>query len=75
MRELRARIAALLRRTRGDRSAVEEKWGVPPERIVDVLALVGDSVDNIPGVAGIGDKGARASVLAGCTAGGTKVGS
>ena len=38
---------------------VEEKWGVPPERIVDVLALVGDSVDNIPGVAGIGDKGAR----------------
>ncbi len=42
-----------------DRRAVEEKWGVPPERIVDVLALVGDSVDNIPGVAGIGDKGAR----------------
>ncbi len=38
---------------------VEEKWGVPPERIVDVLALVGDSVDNVPGVAGIGDKGAR----------------
>jgi DNA polymerase-1 len=42
-----------------DRKLVEEKWGVPPERIVDVLALVGDSVDNIPGVAGIGDKGAR----------------
>jgi DNA polymerase-1 len=42
-----------------DRCAVEEKWGVPPERIVDVLALVGDSVDNVPGVAGIGDKGAR----------------
>jgi DNA polymerase-1 len=42
-----------------DRKMVEEKWGVPPERIVDVLALVGDSVDNIPGVAGIGDKGAR----------------
>ncbi len=42
-----------------DRRAVEDKWGVPPERIVDVLALVGDSVDNIPGVAGIGDKGAR----------------
>ena len=32
---------------------------MPPERIVDVLALMGDSVDNIPGVAGIGDKGAR----------------
>jgi DNA polymerase I len=45
--------------TRFDRRAVEEKWGVPPERIVDVLALVGDSVDNVPGVPGIGDKGAR----------------
>jgi DNA polymerase-1 len=45
--------------TRFDGKAVEDKWGVPPERIVDVLALVGDSVDNIPGVAGIGDKGAR----------------
>jgi DNA polymerase-1 len=42
-----------------DRKAVEEKWGVPPERIVDVLALVGDAVDNVPGVPGIGDKGAR----------------
>ena len=42
-----------------DRNAVLEKWGVPPERIVDVLALVGDAVDNVPGVAGIGDKGAR----------------
>ncbi len=45
--------------TRFDRKAVEEKWGVPPERIADVLALVGDSVDNVPGVPGIGDKGAR----------------
>jgi DNA polymerase-1 len=42
-----------------DRKMVEEKWGVPPERVVDVLALVGDSVDNVPGVAGIGEKGAR----------------
>ena len=42
-----------------DRGKVEEKFGVPPERFVDVLALVGDAVDNIPGVAGIGDKGAR----------------
>ncbi len=42
-----------------DRAKVEEKFGVPPERVVDVLALVGDAVDNIPGVAGIGDKGAR----------------
>ena len=42
-----------------DSKAVEEKWGVPPERVVDLLALVGDSVDNVPGVPGIGDKGAR----------------
>jgi DNA polymerase-1 len=42
-----------------DRRAVEEKWGVPPERIVDVLALVGDAIDNVPGVPGIGEKGAR----------------
>src|SRR4029453_8933936 len=42
-----------------DRKMVEDKWGVPPERVVDVLALVGDSVDNVPGVAGIGEKGAR----------------
>jgi DNA polymerase I len=45
--------------TRYDRRKVEEKFGVPPERVVDVLALVGDAVDNVPGVAGIGDKGAR----------------
>ena len=37
---------------------VEERWGVPPEHIVDILALMGDSSDNIPGVAGIGKKGA-----------------
>lgn len=35
---------------------VEAKWGVPPERIPDVLALTGDSVDNIPGVEGVGPK-------------------
>ena len=34
----------------------EEKFGVPPERIVDLLALMGDSSDNIPGVKGIGEK-------------------
>jgi DNA polymerase I len=38
---------------------VIEKMGVPPERVVDLLALVGDAVDNIPGVPGIGEKGAR----------------
>jgi DNA polymerase I len=42
-----------------DRGTVEEKFGVPPERVIDVLALVGDAVDNVPGVPGIGEKGAR----------------
>ncbi|MFI5183669.1 MAG: DNA polymerase I [Vicinamibacteria bacterium] len=42
-----------------DQKKVEEKFGVPPDRVVDVLALVGDAVDNVPGVQGIGDKGAR----------------
>ena len=42
-----------------DTEAVKEKFGVPPERVADVLALMGDSVDNVPGVPGIGEKGAR----------------
>jgi DNA polymerase-1 len=41
-----------------DAAGVEEDFGVPPERVVDVLALTGDSVDNVPGVPGIGKKGA-----------------
>lgn len=41
-----------------DRTAVIEKMGVPPENIPDFLALCGDSSDNIPGVDGIGAKGA-----------------
>lgn len=40
-------------------SEVEQKMGVPPEQIVDYKALVGDSSDNIPGVAGVGEKTAR----------------
>ncbi len=43
--------------------AVRKKWNVTPPQIGDVLALVGDSVDNIPGVDGLGPKGA-ASLLA-----------
>ena len=39
-----------------DREAVIEKFGVPPERIVDLLALMGDSIDNIPGVEKCGPK-------------------
>ncbi len=37
---------------------VEERFGVPPERVLDLRALVGDTSDNIPGVKGIGEKGA-----------------
>jgi DNA polymerase I len=40
-----------------DAHKVEEILGVPPERVVDVMALRGDSIDNIPGAPGIGDKG------------------
>ncbi|HET8729755.1 MAG TPA: DNA polymerase I, partial [Moraxellaceae bacterium] len=39
-----------------DREGVIAKFGVPPERIIDYLSLVGDSVDNIPGVPGVGPK-------------------
>lgn len=39
-----------------------ERLGVPPERVVDYLALVGDTADNVPGVKGIGDKGALALI-------------
>ncbi|MFC2074894.1 DNA polymerase I [Bdellovibrionota bacterium] len=39
-----------------DVKAVEEKWGVPPEKVADILALMGDSSDNIPGVPGVGPK-------------------
>ncbi|HYL16065.1 MAG TPA: DNA polymerase I [Terriglobales bacterium] len=40
-----------------DAEKVEEILGVPPERVIDVMALRGDSIDNIPGAPGIGDKG------------------
>lgn len=41
---------------------VTEDFGLPPEKVVDVLALMGDAVDNVPGVPGIGDKGAKALI-------------
>src|SRR6185312_6546102 len=60
---------ALLNPGRGGPAAVEETWvdesnaserlGVPPSQVVDFLALVGDSSDNVPGVKGIGEKGAQ----------------
>ncbi len=57
---------ALLNPGRGGPAAVDEHWvdqsnagerlGVPPERVVDYLALVGDTSDNVPGVKGVGEK-------------------
>ncbi|WP_396220663.1 DNA polymerase I [Gemmatimonas sp.] len=59
----------LLNPGRGGPASVEEQWvgvenandrlGVPPERVIDYLALVGDASDNVPGVKGIGEKGAQ----------------
>jgi DNA polymerase-1 len=42
--------------TKLDRGGVLQKFGVAPERIVDYLALIGDSIDNIPGIPGVGPK-------------------
>src|SRR5438477_305631 len=42
-----------------DADGVKEKFGVSPDQVVDVLALMGDTIDNIKGVPGIGEKGAR----------------
>ena len=43
-----------------DEQGVEDKFGIPPSLIIDYLALMGDKVDNIPGVAGVGEKTALA---------------
>ncbi|MCG8372091.1 MAG: DNA polymerase I, partial [Balneolales bacterium] len=45
-----------------DREGVKEYFGVYPEKVIDVLAILGDTVDNIPGVPGIGKKGAPALI-------------
>jgi DNA polymerase I len=42
-----------------DAAKVEELMGVPPDKVADVMALMGDSIDNIPGAKGIGEKGAK----------------
>lgn len=42
-----------------DADLVTEDFGVPPNRVIDVLALMGDASDNVPGVPGIGEKGAK----------------
>ena len=47
-----------------DEAGVKEKFGVYPSQVVDVLALMGDSIDNIKGVPGVGEKGARDLIAA-----------
>jgi len=42
-----------------DAARVEEILGVPPDKVVDVMSLMGDTIDNIPGAKGIGEKGAK----------------
>lgn len=42
-----------------DSAKVEELLGLPPEKVTDYMALLGDTIDNIPGAKGIGEKGAR----------------
>ena len=50
----RVRLLDTMKNTLTDAAGVEQKFGVPPTLMVDWLALVGDSADNIPGVAGVG---------------------
>ena len=45
-----------------DAKGVEEAFTLPPEKVVDVMAIWGDAIDNIPGVPGIGEKGAKALI-------------
>ena len=56
----RVRVLSVLGRTGErvmyDEAKVRERWGVEPSQIADVLALMGDSIDNIPGVKGVGEK-------------------
>ncbi|MCP4919809.1 MAG: DNA polymerase I [Proteobacteria bacterium] len=54
----RVRMVDTMRDVTFDVEVVRKKWGVRPERFVDYLALLGDKSDNIPGVPGIGKKGA-----------------
>jgi len=45
-----------------DEKGAEEAFGLPPSKVVDVMAIWGDAIDNIPGVPGIGEKGAKALI-------------
>ena len=55
----RIKIYAPMKEVLIDEEAVIVKFGVPPERVVEVMALTGDAIDNIPGVKGIGEKTAK----------------
>lgn len=48
-----------MKNVRYDQTSALEKWGVRPDQMIDYLALIGDSSDNVPGVKGIGPKGAQ----------------
>lgn len=50
----RVTVVDPVRNKEHDSLAVEHKFGIPPDRVPDLLALVGDSVDNVPGVPGFG---------------------
>ena len=52
-----------MKNCRINRADVVEKFGVPPEQLGEVLALMGDSVDNVPGVRGVGPKGAAELIV------------
>jgi DNA polymerase I len=47
-----------MKEIRYNTQGVKDKWGIMPSQVVDYLAIVGDSSDNVPGVAGVGPKGA-----------------
>lgn len=57
--DARVRLLDTMKNTITDVAGVEEKFGVLPAQIVDWLALVGDSADNIPGVPGVGQAAAK----------------
>src|SRR5439155_10289722 len=52
----RVRLYNLRKHQEFNRDSLQQDWGIKPEQVVDLQALVGDTVDNVPGVAGVGVK-------------------